>query len=191
MLFAISGSQGTGKSTLINELSQYFPIITRKTSRSILQDWDVTLSQVNNDHDLTIRFQDEILKRKQADEAAAVADPDKMYVTERTYADLFVYALVALGKDNQYSGWLNEYYTKCAEAQKAYRKVFYLAAGHFAPVEDGVRAVNQHYSRMVDLAMRDFTESLTAKGKVFIVDEDDLKIRTEFVYWNAAIHNPI
>lgn len=153
-LIAVSGSQGTGKSTLIDALK--YPSITRKTSRSILSDWGVTLSQVNNDRDLTVRFQDEILTRKLEDEAAAVQS-DQQFITERTYADLFVYALVAIGKDNEYSDWLDGYYERCKEAQRSYSRVFYLTAGHFKPVNDGVRAINEHYSRMVDLTMYEYT----------------------------------
>ena len=186
MLFAIAGSQGTGKSTLIQNLSQYYKTIERKTSRSILADWNVSLSEVNNNHELTIKFQDEILLRKQQDEAVAVASSE-VFCTERTYADLFVYALVALGKDNQYSDYLNEYYHRCVEAQKAYQRVFYLTAGHFAPVEDGVRGTNQHYSRMVDLAMADYTKSMTEESKVFFIHESDLKTRTEYVAGSAAL----
>jgi hypothetical protein len=99
-----------------------------------------------------------------------------------------VYALVALGKDNEYSDWLNDYHDRCVQAQTSYQKVFYLTAGHFAPVEDGVRGINKHYSRLVDLAMLDYTSSMTAEDKIFIVTTPDLKIRKDFVYWKSAIH---
>lgn len=156
-LVAISGSQGTGKSTLIDALP--YNKITRKTSRSVLSDWGVTLSQVNNDRPLTIKFQDEILKRKQDDEAIG-RDSDQLFVTERTYADLFVYALVAIGKDNEYSDWLDDYYLRCKAAQDSYQRIFYITGGHFQPVNDGVRAVNKHYSFMVDAMMLHYTKDL-------------------------------
>lgn len=168
MLVAVSGSQGTGKSTLIDALSPHYPSITRKTSRSILADWNVTLSEVNNNHDLTIKFQDEILKRKLADEATSVESSD-IFITERTYADLFVYALVAIGKDNQYSSWLDDYYWKCMAAQDTYSKVFYLTGGHFDPVHDNVRGSNKHYSHMVDMLMLDYTREMLGTSKSFVV----------------------
>ena len=167
MLVAISGSQGTGKSTLLETLSTHFPTVSRKTSRSILSDWNVTLSRVNNDHDLTIKFQEEILKRKIEDELIFAQDPDAVFLTERTYADLFVYALVALGKDNQYSDWLDEYYVKCENAQRSYVGVFYLAGGLFAPVNDGVRAINTHYSSMVDSTMEHYTKWMLGSHQRF------------------------
>lgn len=175
MLFSIAGSQGTGKSTLITMLQDYFPSDIPKTSRSILADWNVTLSQVNNDHKLTIEFQEEILKRKIADEAPFVADPDKLFVTERTFADLFCYALVALGKDNEYSDWLDDYFLRCKAEQDKYLAVFYLTAGHFKPVADGVRGSNQHYSRMVDLVMRDYTRQMYRQ--VYEIDTGDNYLR--------------
>lgn len=182
MLAAISGSQGTGKSTLISALQPHFQVITRKTSRSILTDWNVTLSEVNNNHDLTIKFQDEILSRKLADEAEAAADPYKTYLTERTYADLFVYALVALGKENQYSDWLDEYYERCTKAQDTYNSVFYLSAGHFNPVHDGVRGSNKHYSHLVDMVMLDYTIEMCGTSKQFrIVNTPSIDERVSLI----------
>jgi predicted ABC-type ATPase len=156
MLFSIAGSQGTGKSTLISELKDKYPNDIPKTSRSILSDWNLTLSQVNNDRELTVKFQEEILKRKITDEAPYVSS-EQRFCTERTYADLFVYALVAIGKDNEYSDWLDDYFLRCKTAQKTYEKVFYLTGGHFPPVNDGVRGINKHYSKMVDLVMFEYT----------------------------------
>jgi len=185
MLFAISGSQGTGKSTLLNALN--YPTIERKTSRSILADWGVTLSQVNNDRPLTIKFQDEILLRKVQDEKDAV-DSSEIYFTERTYADLFVYALVAIGKDNEYSDWLDDYYHRCAEAQKSYQRVFYLTGGHFRPVNDGVRAINQHYSKMVDMTMLEYTKRMfDLGGGLQFIDTPDINERVRLVQQQVQI----
>lgn len=176
-LIAISGSQGTGKSTLIDALKM--PTITRKTSRSILSDWGVSLSEVNNSRELTIRFQHEILLRKIEDEKQAV-ESDQVFVTERTYADLFVYALVAIGKDNEYSEWLNEYYHQCVEAQSSYSHVYYLTAGHFKPVNDGVRAINEHYSWMVDASMLEYTRRMST-GILSVITTPDLQRRVDWI----------
>jgi len=44
MLIAISGSQGCGKSTVLKELKDRgYNVTERKTARSILNDWGVTL----------------------------------------------------------------------------------------------------------------------------------------------------
>ena len=137
MLFAISGSQGSGKSTIIEQLKQAgYPIVERKTSRSIMDEWGVTLSEVNNDRDLTVKFQDEILKRKIQDEKKAAEDVSRIWFTERTYADLFTYALIAIGKDNEYSDWVDGYFDRCASSQQTYNANFYLPSGKIQGMGD-------------------------------------------------------
>lgn len=181
MLAAVSGSQGAGKSTILQELLDTgYPIVQRKTSRSILADWGVTLDQINNDPELTMKFQDEILKRKFMDEKEAMDSPDIVF-TERTYADLFTYALVSLGKINRFDEWLNEYYYKCMKFQQSYDMVFYLTAGHFSVVSDGVRGANKHYSSMVDLTMREFTQQMTPASRLNIISTPILRERTTII----------
>lgn len=182
MLIAISGSQGSGKSTVLNELEQLgHNIISRKTSRSILSEWEVSLDQVNNNRELTLRFQDEIIARKYKDESYAITS-DELWFTERTYADLFTYALVSLGKDNTNSEWLDGYYNSCKAYQQSYTKVFYLAGGAFDVEHDGVRGSNQHYSTMVDLVMKKYTWLMNSNTKTqYNVTLADLNDRIEFI----------
>lgn len=187
MLISVCGAQGSGKSTILSELrSLGHNVIERKTSRSILDDWGVTLQQVNADRDLTLKFQDEIIKRKYEDELAAVQS-NEMWFTERTYADLFTYALINLGKDNDNSDWLDNYFETCKKYQQSYSKVFYLKSGMFNVVYDGVRGANQHYSNMVDLVMWDYTNQLSsifssaALTKVYKITVPDVDERVDFI----------
>lgn len=185
MLIAVSGSQGSGKSTVLQKLREMgFKTIDRKTSRSILADWDVTLEQVNNDRDLTLKFQDEIIARKATDEKVA-SESDELYFTERTFADLFTYALISLGKDNINAEWLNEYYSKCLGYQQNYDHVYYLTAGWFNVEADGTRASGKHYSRMADLIMRDYTTQMVLPSKLSIVNTPDLKERVDLISMQA------
>ena len=65
MLVAISGSQGSGKSTVLAAMEENgYDVVTRKTARSILVEWDVSLSSVNKDLDLTVKYQEALLDRK-------------------------------------------------------------------------------------------------------------------------------
>ena len=181
MLVAISGSQGSGKSTIIQELKRRgHQTIERKTSRSILEDWGVTLEQVNNDHNLTIKFQQEITKRKWEDEKGAI-DHSMLFFTERTHTDLFTYALVSLGKENKYSNWLDEYHNTCLYYNQRYSFVFYLRAGYFAPQHDGTRGSNVHYSRMVDLTMLDCTKQMIHPSRLSIIETPDLEQRVNII----------
>lgn len=181
MLVSISGSQGSGKSTILKQLEeQGFNVITRKTSRSILTDWGVSLQEVNNNTELTIRFQNEILERKHRDEMVAIKSTD-LWFTERTFSDLFTYALVALGKDNTYDEWLNSYYNKCMMYNQQYSLVYYLRAGHFVPKHDGVRGTNHHYSRMVDLTMLDMTQQMVHNSKLTVIETPDIEQRVNII----------
>lgn len=182
MLIAISGSQGAGKSTVISKLKEKgFKTVERKTSRSILEEWGVSLSDVNNNAELTLKFQKEIIIRKHADELAAQTHPADIVITERTYIDLATYSLVALGKDNQYSEWLDGYITSCAAYQQTYDLVFYLKAGHFSIEHDGVRGSNSYYSRMVDLTMMDMTQQNTLPSKLIVIDTPILEQRVSTI----------
>ncbi len=177
----ISGAQGCGKSTILEQIEQLgYPVIQRKTSRSILTEWNVTLDEINDDPILSMKFQDEILLRKQQDEAAAVRSAE-LWFTERTYMDLFVYTLINLGKFNEYSDWINEYYQKCVAAQSAYTKVFYVKSGLFSVAHDGVRGSNSHYSRLVDLVLEDYTVRSVDRDHLHIIDVADLQTRIAFI----------
>lgn len=181
MLVAISGSQGSGKSTIINRIRQLgYETIERKTSRSILTDWNVTLQEVNSNPNMAVKFQEEISRRKHEDELVAVHS-DQLWFTERTHADLFTYALVTLGNNNDYSEWINKYYTMCMSYNQNYSLVYYLRAGHFKPEHDGVRGSNHHYSRMVDLTMLDMTQQMVHTSRLTVVETPDLEQRVSLI----------
>lgn len=182
MIFAVMGSQGSGKTTVLEEMRKRgYRLIERKTSRSILQEWGFTLSEVNNNRELTVRFQEEILRRKIQDEFFHYENSSDIVFTERTFVDLFTYALVALGKDNEYSSWLDDYYQRCKAAQARYSGIFYLQGGLFPVENDGVRAINQHYSKMVDTVMSYTAADMTTTCPVFNVSTRDLQERAEYI----------
>ena len=182
MLVAISGSQGSGKSWILNEIENLgFNIIKRKTARTILLDWGVTLNDVDDDLDLRVKLQEEISKRKFEDEIEAANNNDLVF-TERTHADLFTYTLVSLGKNNDYEKWLMGYYKTCMQYnQQLYSLVYYLRSGHFNVVNDGVRGANIHYSRMVDLVMLDITQQMVHTSKLTVIETPDLEQRVNII----------
>ena len=161
MLIAISGSQGCGKSTVLAELkSRGYNVTERKTARSILNDWGVTLDVVNQNFELKHAFQSELVKRKYTDEIE-LALSDELYFTERSFADLFTYSLIAFGQYNEYDAWLDEYYKQCQAHCHNYSHIFYIQSKFSKNIEhDGVRSTNQHYSRMIDTVMFDVTEQM-------------------------------
>lgn len=161
MLVALSGAQGSGKTTVLNNLKSLgFNLVERKTARSILSEWKTTLNEVYRDPALTVRFQDECLIRKVADEAEAI-ESDKLWFTERSYADVFTYPLLTISRYNDCDGWINEYYDKCVEQQKKYLAVVYFQGGAFnTNLNDGVRGFNKHYVELVDQTLYTILEKM-------------------------------
>lgn len=190
MLYAISGAQGCGKSTLLAELEkQGYQVVSRKTSRSILSDWNMTLDEINSDPELSMKFQLEILNRKAQDEYEAVHSKE-IWLTERTYMDLFVYTLINLGKHNEFSTWLDSYYDHCLAHQQHYAGIFYVRSGQFNVVHDGVRGSNQHYSKLVDLTLEHYTVTSRSPLDIHTIDVGDLDRRVDFVNRRIALPGP-
>lgn len=185
MIFAIVGSQGSGKSTVLTELEKRgWPIVNRKTARSILEDWNVTLDDVNADIKLKMKFQEELVQRKITDDFEHV-DDDQIWFTERSFADLFGYTVINIGQYNECSEWLNEYYNVCEKAQNHYEAIFYLRGGLFDVVDDGVRGINQHYSETADLIFNHFTHKMS-RLSIFEIDFKDIQQRVDFIIEKAV-----
>lgn len=182
MLIAIAGSQGSGKSTVLKELEKRgYNVIQRKTSRSILAEWNVTLEQVYRDPELCRDFHDLVGGRKVADEMSGTGKTHELWFTERTFADVFTYALITLGPYRDESKWLDEFYNKCKEFNAIYSCVFYITGGHFQIENDGVRNTNAHFSKMVDLVMFDTTKQMVSPDSLYQVGVADLTQRVELI----------
>jgi len=180
MLIAISGSQGSGKTTLINELKALgYPTIGRKTARSILNEWGISLDVINSDFTLKQAFQDELVRRKYNDEIEATLSTDLCF-TERTFSDLFTYSLITFGQYNEYDKWLDEYFEKCKKYCLNYEQIFYITS-KFEIENDGVRSINKHYSRMIDQIMLDITKQMIYDEKVSIIDTVDISARLKII----------
>lgn len=186
MLVALSSSQGAGKTTILKSLKDLgFHIIERKTSRSILNEWGIPLEEINRDPSLTIKFQEEIIKRKYEDDISQHDQmSDQIIFTERTFADLFAYTMAAIGSQNTYSEWINNYYEQCMLYQQCYDKVFYLKAGHFNVQPDAVRSTNHHFSRMMDLVMKEYTIQMSGPT-VEIIDTPMLDERVRIILYRT------
>lgn len=182
MLIAIAGSQGSGKSTVLKELKDLgYPVIERKTARSILDDWGVSLDTVNTSHDLKIAFQNELVRRKHNDESDATLSSEVCF-TERTFSDLFTYSLIAFGQYNKYDEWLDNYFETCKNYSNSYEHVFYIKSQFFDNIEkDGVRSINRHYSRLIDHTMLDITEQMVYDDKITIIETPSLSERVDLI----------
>jgi predicted ATPase len=155
-LIAVCGSQGQGKTTILSSLSEEgHNVVGYKTSRTILKEWGYTLNEVNKDPELTKKFQDEILVRHHSNNIDAI-NSDDIFFSERSYADIFTYTLLALGSFNEYSKWLNEYYEKCKIGQRSYDAIIRLGGRTFNVSNDGTRSVNVHFTNTVDMVLKHY-----------------------------------
>lgn len=183
MLISICGPQGSGKSTLLQGLKEEsefvdIKIVERKTSRSILEEWKISLQEVYQSNDLMMKFQDALLDRKYEDEKMLYDSP-QMWFTERTFVDLLAYTVANLGRLNECSDWLDRYARKCFKYQSIYNRIIYLEGGLFPIVDDGVRPKNAMYGSMIDKFM---VEHLTkSSSNVTIVRTSDLYDRIDAV----------
>jgi predicted ATPase len=191
-LIATTAAQSTGKTTLLNSLNQNHghSVVARKSSRSIQSEWNVTLDQINSDNELTIKFQNEILRRKLADDMDTYDEVQCRYTplqspllfTERSPVDLFTYALLALGRVPRLSSWVDDYYTQCVESISAYDHIIYIEGGKFPAVAEEQRAsTNLHYTKLVDTTMRSYYDEMVPKNKQIIISTTDLNERCEQV----------
>jgi predicted ATPase len=188
MLVAISGAQGSGKSTVLSELAKIgYKTIERKSARSVMTEKfpGMKLDDIYADPNIAVRWQEAILERKIFDETSAIHSKE-LWFTERTYADLFTYAVMAIGKNNLWSDWLDDYYQRCWDNNKLYHHTFYLTSGHFNPVPDGVRGINKHYQAMIDNTLQRISfDMLTnrdeAKFDMTHVQVKDINQRVELI----------
>jgi predicted ATPase len=146
----ISGSQGQGKSTVLNTLaSRGYSVVERKTSRSILAELGLSLAEVNAYHPLTRYFQEQVLNRH-LESMKPLLDSPGLHFMERSFADIFVYSNISVGPFNVHNSWHEEYYNRCVEGQALFSSIYHLTGRTFVPQEDGVRSTNAHMAGMVD-----------------------------------------
>lgn len=190
MLLNVSGSQGQGKSTILNDLAERgFEIVPNKTARSILKKWDVSLEDVYESKQLTIAFQEEILVEHDKLCTAYAAAPGVQFI-ERSYADIFVYALAILGPFNKYSTWLEEYYEKCKERQRMFAGTFYITGRQMDIASDGVRSTNKFFGEVVDHCIKKYSKDFaTYHGTLFFeVDTPDHSIRMNNILGSTDLY---
>lgn len=184
MIIGISGAQGQGKSTLIRfalnqgELGGY-PYVNMglQTARGILKDWGYTLDEINGYMPLKLRYQDELFKRH-FEALSAVSDGHSCVLVERSFADIYTYALASVGPFSTHNEWLMEYYEKCRKAQRdIFTSVIFLSGREYNPENDGVRSTNPQFSQMVDLLIRQYTMEFSEDNAIINISSLQGRLR--------------
>jgi hypothetical protein len=176
MIIGISGAQGQGKSTLIKAaIEEDGRIIDAglQTSRHLLQSWNYSLTEINKYLPLKIRFQENLLFNH-TQSLRGLLQHDTPVLVERTFADIFVYALVSIGPFNEYSDWLDDYALQCKDAQEGlFDWTVYLSGRDYIPEEDGVRSTNHHFGNMVDELIKKYTGEFGKGVEINVADLDE------------------
>lgn len=186
MLIGISSSQGQGKTTVLSSLREYgVSVIPVNTARTILSEWNKTLSDLERDPELRIKFQDLLILEHY--KSLSNINGTANVLVERTFADIFVYTLLSLGAFNEYSTWLDDYYEKCREYQEVFDKVILLEGRDSTEIEnDGVRSTNQHFGKVVQNRIKHYVFDMLNQDKVIYVNTSDHEERIKQII--EAIH---
>ena len=170
MILSLSGTQGCGKSTILSSLSNMgYNVITRKTSRSVLTDWETDLDEIYNDSYMMQKFQDEVFDRKLSDEEKYI-NSDDIWFTDRSYVDLLVYSTIILGHNQKCSDWLDNYFQKCKQQQNKYKSIFYISPLPFIS-SDGIRNSNVVFNALVDYSIIGYLKRLN-KSSIYNIQSE-------------------
>ena len=156
MLIAICGTQGAGKTTLLNALKNVgYNVVGKETSRTILDDWGLTLQEVYSDHKKMKTFQELLIEAKEQEEEDYL-ECDDIWFTDRSYVDVLAYTVMVLGYREEHSQWLSDYHARCYSGEQKYYKVMYVDRLDITLRNDGVRNTNEVYANAVKSVMLDY-----------------------------------
>jgi nicotinamide riboside kinase len=177
-VIAISGTQNTGKSTILNELNDLdWDVDDFKVSRVIQAEWNKTLAEIVQFEQQMIDFQDEVIKRKYEHDLALVNDGhNDIILTERSFADIAAYAQQWVEQsENDLYAWLNSYRERCKKYQQIYSAIILLRPFKNIKFEkDPNRDSEQNQSnidKLLDKNLKDFDV------KIIEITESNHKIR--------------
>lgn len=187
MIIGISGAQGQGKSTLIKALIEgddngFGTPNNLQTSRKVLSEWGYSLAEVNTFMPLKIKFQEKLLERHIKALEGFTNMGDTAVLVERTFADIFAYALLSLGPFNVHSDWLNSYAESCSWAQQKYFDgVVFLSGRTYVPEDDGVRSTNEHFANVADYLIHHYTVEFGKTIKTRELSSPHIEDRVKYV----------
>lgn len=193
MIIGLSGAQGGGKTSLLNELKKFgYRVDDFKVSRCVQAQfgWD-NLYEVLNHPKTMMRFQEEVFAQKLKNDLKFVDSVDRV-LTERTFADIYAYthswmhAFIDRGdiSVDDANKWLREYQVKCVGAQeRVYAACLLLPMmQHISFEEDPHRAKSDTVKEVFD-AICEFSEVCSFGGvKQFLITEKSVQDRANQVH---------
>jgi len=127
ILVAVSGTHGSGKSSILNGLASKFEVDDYKVSRAVQAELGVeNLQELITSFYKMKAYQDKVFEYKWARDSAIATNglDDKIVLTERSFFDIAAYTEVWLSRYKKLSAdqqmWWENYKAKCIEAQHIY-----------------------------------------------------------------------
>lgn len=146
MRIAFSGSGGTGKTTLLNEINKdlNLPIIGEGIREWLTEHGFSDFKQLGIKD--VVKMQEDTLRRKMDIESNL-----QSFISDRSTVDNLSYALRWIGSvENEYDTWMAQYITYAMNhANKNYDLIFILPWGELDLVNDGTRSTKTWYQYMI------------------------------------------
>lgn len=161
---AISGSFGTGKTTLINNLETKLPKL-KETAREVISEIGLNPRLIQSDQGLKFNFQKKILE-KQIKKESEYSD----FIIDRSIFDSFAFCgnLLPHQKNILYQIILDNY--------KPYDLIVYLPVTYDIPlVDDNTRLLSRGFQEEVDLNLRELYK--INKIDYFLINQTDFITR--------------
>ena len=149
---AFTGSEGSGKTTLINALADLLQVPkTVNFVRDALKDMGLTTPPAfDTDKELTKTFQHWLLQKRSIHEKFIFSP----FLADRSSIDMFAYTLSHLAREDDMQDFLDSYLKDCvAYAKDMYEFHFFIPSGRIPLVNDGLRNTQRYNARLMHYIM--------------------------------------
>ena len=149
---AFTGSEGSGKTTLINALADILNVPkTVNFVRDAMKDMGLEKPPAfGTDKELTKTFQHWLLQKRAIHEKFLFSP----FLADRSSIDMFSYTLSHLAREDDMQDFLDQYYKACTEyAKSMYEFHFFIPSGRIPLIDDGLRNAQQFNARLMHYIM--------------------------------------
>lgn len=170
---AISGSDGTGKTTLVNEISKRFNVpIVPEFARDVAEEMNIP-DLAGMSPSLAYSFQLEVMDRKIKEE-----QKHESFIADRCTADNLAYYTRQCSRDLPDAA-NSHYVDMCLENLKKYDKIFLLMPNSIPLCDDGFRSTKKYHLYGIYCLIRGILED--AKAKYEVIQESDMEKRIKTI----------